>query len=233
MVRDRNYLIVGGSSGIGKALASQLAERGAQVYIWSRTQPEGLSKASVHHTSVDVLQDTMPVDGLPDELHGVAYCPGSITLKPFRSLKEEQFRQDWEINVMGAVRVLQAVEKHLKRSDAAAVVLFSTVAVDRGMSFHSSIAAAKGAVEGLARSLAAEWAPRVRVNALAPSLTDTPLASGLLSNEDRQKAAAERHPLKRYAQPEEIATLARYLLSTDSKWVTGQVFGIDGGLGAI
>lgn len=232
-MENQNYLIVGGSSGIGRALVDQLSERGAKVWVWSRTPGAGFPSGQVQHAAVDVLTDELPADDLPDILHGVAYCPGSINLKPFRSLKTEQFQQDWEINVLGAVRVLQAVEKRLKKAESAAVVLFSTVAVGRGMTFHSSVAAAKGAVEGLGRSLAAEWAPRVRVNVIAPSLTDTPLAANLLSTEERRKASNERHPLKRYAQPEEIATLARYLLGTDSRFVTGQVMGIDGGLGRL
>lgn len=232
-MQDKNFLIIGGSSGIGLALVKLLQQSGANVWVWSRNGESLQGMNKVQHFPVDIAQTEFPADQLPDTLDGLAYCPGTINLKPFRSLDAEQFRSDWEINVLGAVRVLQLAERKLKKADGASVVLFSTVAVGRGMPFHTSVAAAKGAVEGLSRSLAAEWAPRIRVNAIAPSLTDTPLAERLLASDDRKKSAAERHPLKRYAQPEEIAKLALYLLGPDSQWITGQVMGIDGGLSAI
>jgi NAD(P)-dependent dehydrogenase (short-subunit alcohol dehydrogenase family) len=229
----RNILVVGGSSGIGFALVETLLAQGHEVYTWARQERQLAALPGVHFQSVDVLKDELPVDSLPDVLDGLAYCPGSINLKPFRSLKEADFRSDYEINVLGAVRCLQAVERRFKKSEQAAVVLFSTVAVQRGLSFHASIAAAKGAIEGLTRSLAAEWAPRVRVNAIAPSLTDTPLAEKLLSSEDKRKASADRHPLKRVGTPEDIAELADYLLSPKAGFITGQVLGVDGGMSVI
>jgi NAD(P)-dependent dehydrogenase (short-subunit alcohol dehydrogenase family) len=228
---QKNILVVGGSTGIGLALVAQLAGAGHQVLVWSRHAGELEGMPGVTHLSVDVAQDELPA--LPAALDGLVYCPGSINLKPFKSLGVQQFQADFELNVLGAVRCLQAAEGALKKGSDPAVVLFSTVAVKKGMAFHASIAAAKGAVEGLAKSLAAEWAPAVRVNAIAPSLTDTPLAERLLSTEDKRRAAADRHPLKRVGTAAEIASLAAYLLSPAAGFITGQVIGADGGMGSL
>lgn len=230
---QKNYLIVGGSSGIGLSLVQQLSRDSHHIFVLSRTGESLKEIDSVTHISADVLDDEIPVDALPDQLDGVVYCPGTITLKPFRSVRPDQFRKDFEINVVGAVRVLQSVEKLLKKGNNPSVVLFSTVAVKQGLPFHSSIAAAKGAVEGLVKSLAAEWAPRIRVNGIAPSLTDTPLASRLLSSDEKKEAGKKRHPLNRYGQPEDIAQMAGFLLSEKSSWITGQIFGVDGGMSSL
>lgn len=227
-----NYLIVGGSSGIGRALVDSLLEKGHRVSVWAR-EPRDLP-GTVEFTSFDVVGETdPPKDQLPDTLDGLVYCPGSIELKSFRSLKGPSFREAFELNVVGAVRCLQAAERKLKKSGAASVVLFSTVAVQRGMPFHAAVAAAKGGVEGLTRSLAAEYAPVIRVNAIAPSLTDTPLAGKLLATEDKRQASADRHPLKRVGSAEEIAAMAAFLLSSQAAFVTGQIVGMDGGLSSI
>lgn len=229
---NRNYLVIGGSGGIGRSMAILLAETGS-VYIISRSQPKIENMVNTTWIQSDVLKDEFPANKLPDRLDGLVYCPGTINLKPFHALKIDDFKDDFNVNLLGAVRSLQATVSRLKKSEDPAVVLLSTVAVGKGMSFHSSIAAAKGAVEGLVRSLAAEWAPKIRVNAIAPSLTDTPLASKILSSESRLKSLSDRHPLNRIGQPEDIAHLAVFLLGPHSSWITGQVIGVDGGLSNI
>lgn len=227
----KNLLIVGGSSGIGKSLAEMAISEGANVIIASRSNP-GLSGAT--HISLDVTQMETSIEGLPDELHGLVYAPGTINLKPFNRMSLDIFQQDLDINVMGAIKVLQASFKSLKAAKGASVVLFSTVASKLGMNFHSSIATAKGAVEGLGKSLAAEWAVHgIRVNILAPSLTNTPLAKRLLATPEKQEASDKRHPIGRYGKPEDLAHMARLLLSDEGSWVTGQVIGIDGGVGSL
>ena len=231
-MHNKHYLVVGGSSGIGLEVVKRLLAQGATVSVISRTA-DTLANLDVHHHSADVLADDLKQLDLPERLDGLVYCPGSITLKPFRSLKPEQFLADYQINVLGAVKSIQAALKPLKKAGESSVVLYSTVAVGQGMSFHASIAAAKGAVEGLTRSIAAELAPAIRVNCIAPSLTDTPLAERLLSTDDKREASNLRHPLKRVGTPEDIAAATLFLLSDQSSWVTGQIFGIDGGMSAL
>ena len=226
----KNILVVGGSSGIGLAMVKALANS-CQVIVASRTA-EALQGIDVQHISFDATSDSLDASALP-QLDGVVYCPGSINLRPFKGLKPDTFREDFEINVMGAVQVLQTLEKNLKASATASVVLFSTVAVQTGMPFHASVAAAKGALEGLTRSLAAEWAPQIRVNYIAPSLVNTPLADKFLNNEAKVAKSSERHPMQRVGSPQEIAELAIYLLHDNSRWMTGQVLTIDGGIGVL
>lgn len=176
------------------------------------------------------------LDSLPDideEFDGLVYSPGTINLKPFRSLKDDDFRYDMEINLIGAVRVISKYLKNLLKSGNASVVLFSSVAATHGMPYHASIASAKAAVEGLTRSLAAEFAGKIRFNAIAPSLTDTPLAGRLLRTDSQKESSAMMHPMKRTGRPEDIASAARFLLSDESSWITGQVLGVDGGLSTL
>lgn len=229
----KHYILIGGSTGIGFSLAKKLSESGHKVTVFSRQKGELDTLKEVKHVPFDVQNDELPSDHIPDELHGFAYLPGSINLKPFRSLKAEDFRQDFEINVLGAVKTLSKVEKPLRKNPGSSILLFSTVAVGQGMPYHSSVAASKGAIEGMVRSLAAEWAPVVRVNAIAPSLTDTPLASRLLSTDERREQSAERHPLKRVGSPEDVAAMASFLLSEESSWISGQVIGVDGGMASL
>lgn len=225
-MKDKNIVIIGGNSGIGKSLVARLKDLGTNVISYSRSQ-EG-------ENHLDVSSDFDGLKNLPEVIDGLVYCPGTINLKPFHRFSITDFQNDYNINVLGAVRVLQASLKGLKRSNTSSVVLFSTVAVGVGLGFHSSISSAKGAVEGLAKSLAAEWAPnKIRVNVIAPSLTDTPLANQLLSSEEKKEASNKRHPLGRYGTPEDIASAAMYLLSDDASWMTGQVLHLDGGMSAI
>jgi len=228
----KNYLIVGGGSGIGKVIAERLAAEGNQVWAFSRSIEEADSRSGIICRHFDVLKDES-LPEIEEAIDGLVYCPGSIQLKPFERIALDAFRADLEINYLGAVKVLQQAMPLLKKSNSASVVLFSTIAVQNGLPFHSSISGAKGAVEGLSRSLAAEYAPKIRFNAIAPSLTDTPLAQALLSNDRKREANAERHPLKRVGQPEDLAEMALFLLSEKSSWISGQVLKVDGGMSAI
>lgn len=233
---QKNILLVGASSGIGLATAQLLAGLGAHLYTASRHLSPELEALHTTHLPYDATQAVgAAFDALPDVLHGVVYCPGSIKLRPFERVPVEDFATDFELNVLGAVRVLQATIKRLKKAEGgASVVLFSTVAADTGMSFHTSIATAKAAVEGLTRALAAEYAASgVRVNCVAPSLTNTPLAAALLNSPEKAEAGAKRHPLQRIGQPQDLAYTTSFLLSDHSSFVTGQVLAVDGGMGRL
>jgi NAD(P)-dependent dehydrogenase (short-subunit alcohol dehydrogenase family) len=186
-----------------------------------------------HHISWDASSGELDAGRLPERLDGLAYCPGSIRLQPFHRLEDQDFLADFELNLLGAVRAIRAALPALKKAENASVVLFSTVAVTTGMPMHASIAAAKGAVEGLTRSLAAELAPGIRVNAVAPSLTDTPLAGNLLRTDRQRAAAADRHPLQRIGRADEIAATAQFLLSDDAAWMSGQILHTDGGMSSL
>lgn len=234
MTVANDYVVVGGSSGIGFALTRRLVDDGQKVTVLSRSPGQLSEFSGVRHVPFDVTTDDFPSDALPDQLNGLAYCPGSIRLRPFARLTVDDFMEDYRINLLGAVAVIKGCLSSLKKADqSAAIVLFSTVAVQTGMPFHASIASAKGAVEGLTRSLAAELAPRIRVNAVAPSLTDTPLAKALLADDAKRTAAADRHPLKRTGTAGELADVAHFLLSDSGSWMTGQIISADGGMGAV
>ncbi len=228
----KNYLIVGGSTGIGLQLVKNLSEEGHSVIVLSRTKEHLNSIKNVSHIEYDVTSEELPSLEW-ESLDGFAYCPGTINLKPFARLKSTDFLDDFNINVLGGVKLLQHVLPMLKKSENASVVFFSTVAVQQGMGFHSSVAASKGALEGLTRSLAAELAPGIRVNCIAPSVTDTPLASRLLSSAEKKEASGKRHALNRVGTSEDIANMAHFLLSAKSGWITGQIIGVDGGMSTL
>ena len=224
----KKIIIIGGSRGIGLSILSDLIH-GNKVINISRTLPDIQSTHLVNYTA-DILTDELPDI---DEADGLIYCPGSITLKPITSLKLEDFQKDYEINLLGAVKTIKKYYRVLRKSGSGAIVLFSTVAVAAGMPFHSSIASAKGAVESLTRSLAAEFAPNIRVNCIAPTVTDTDLAQHILRNEKMRENAENRHPLKRILEAEDVAQMAEFLISNKARAITGQVIGVDAGLSTL
>ncbi|MDB4358621.1 SDR family oxidoreductase [Verrucomicrobiales bacterium] len=229
---ERNILVIGGNSGVGNELIKQLAAKGDHVIAGARDDREISKVSGVTFHPFDAL-DRGATLNLPEKLDGVVYCPGTIQLKPFHRVTDEDFDQELQVNFFGAINVIRQALPALKKSESASVVLFSTVAVDTGIPFHSGISSAKGALEGLMRTMAAEFAPDIRVNCLALSLTDTALAANLLSTEEKRKASAQRHPMKRIGDPAEVAQAAGFLLGKDSGFMTGQVMKIDGGISTI
>ena len=225
----KTILLIGASSAVAKEVAKQLKTDGHTVISISRTEPD--APFDFFHQYDISSDDQMPiVDTLLD---GLVYFPGTINLKPFQSLKSISFLEDFQINVLGAIKSIQSYSKNLALSDSASIILYSTIAVQTGMPFHASVAASKGAIEGLTRSLAAEFAPKIRVNCIAPSLTNTPMASRLLSSPEKIEASALRHPLKKVGDPKDLANMTTFLLSDTSKWMTGQILHLDGGMSSI
>lgn len=231
------FLIYGGSGGIGSALARQLRARGHGVHLVARDR-ERLSALAVEIGATFSVADVLDRDAVAavageagPRLAGLAYCVGSINLKPVGRLTDAEFLRDYELNALGAVRAVQASLPALKAHDGptASILLISTVAVAQGFAAHASVSMAKGAVEGLTVALAAELAPRIRVNCIAPSLTRTPLAKALTGSETMANAIAALHAIPRLGEAEDVAPLATLLLDRDSGWITGQIIGVDGG----
>ena len=227
----KNILLIGGSYGIGLELAKELQSEN-NVFVASRTN-QNLDNLNATHIQFDAITDSLDTSKLPTVIDGLVYCPGSINLRPFRGLKLETFESDMQLNFFSMVKVIQSVLPQLIASEQSSIVLFSTVAVKMGMPFHTSVAAAKGAIEGFAKALAAEYAPKIRVNVIAPSLTDTPLAEKFLSNDEKREKSAQRHPLKRFGTTNDIAQMANFLLNEKSSWISGQIFPVDGGLSTL
>lgn len=221
----KNILIIGGSKGIGSAILMQQLEQN-KIFNISRTAPD-VTHPNLMHYPLDVLNDVLPEIEMIDTL---IYCPGSINLKPIGSLSIDDFRNDFEINVIGAVKVIQKYLPVLKKGANPSIILFSTVAAKLGMPFHASIATAKAGVEGLVKSLGAELASVVRINAIAPTITETSLSAGILRNERMKENMVERHPMKGYLKPEEVADMADFLISEKAKSISGQVFEMDYGI---
>ena len=221
----KNIVIIGGSKGIGSAILLQQLESN-MVYNISRNSPD-ITHPNLKHYSLDVLQETLPEI---ENIDTLIYCPGSINLKPIGSLSIDDFRNDFEINVIGAVKTIQKYLPVLKKGTNPSIILFSTVAAKLGMPFHASIATAKAGVEGLVKSLGAELASVVRINAIAPTITETSLAAGILRNDRMKENMVERHPMKGYLKPEEVASMANFLISDQAKSISGQVFEMDYGI---
>ncbi|MGL4631619.1 MAG: SDR family NAD(P)-dependent oxidoreductase [Leadbetterella sp.] len=229
----KNIVVIGGSSGIGASLCNILATDNNNVFA-SKNTGSSIIIPNVTFFDLNVQADEYDLNLLPESIDGLVYCPGRINLKPFARIKKEDFLEDFEVQVLGAVRIIQDLLPKLKKSSSgASIVLFSTVAVQTGFNFHSLVSTSKGAIEGLSRALAAELAPSIRVNTIAPSITQTPLANSILNTPEKVEANAQRHPLKKIGSADDIAQMAAFLLSDKSSWITGQVFHVDGGISSV
>ena len=230
---SEKYLIVGATGSIGSSLAAQLYESGKEVHLVGRdeNQTKSLSeKLNSEYSIADVLDDGF-VDKIKaniDDIKGIAYCVGSIDLKPLKSASESDFNKCMKLNLYSAIDLIKGYQDSLKKNNGS-IVLFSTVAAQRGFTNHSIIASAKAAVEGLTVSLAAEFAPNIRVNCVALSLTNSKIAQPLLKNSALAQGIAKAHPLKRIGEGKDGAALAKFLVTDESSWVTGQVIAVDGG----
>ena len=218
-------IIVGGSRGIGKEIINELINDNMIINL-SRNKPE-LTHTNLTHHNIDILTDDLPE---LEDVSSLIYCPGSINLKPISRISLDEFREDFEINVIGAIKAIQKYLPCLKKSNDASILLFSTVATKLGMPYHSSVAASKSAIDGLVKTLGAELAPKIRVNAIAPTITKTDLASKLLRNEKVIENLIERHPLKKILMPEEVSKMAKFLVSKDASSISGQIFNLDAGI---
>jgi len=221
----KNIVIVGGTKGIGKAIVSEVVDNNNVVCL-SRNQTDFSHENYTFH-NFDAL-----VDDYPDfeSVDCLIYCPGSINLKPISTLSLDDFRNDFELNVIGAVRAIKKYLNLLKKSGSASILLFSTVATKLGMPYHASVSVAKSGIDGLVKTLGSELAPKVRINAIAPTITNTELASKILRNDKVIKNMVERHPLKKILSSNEVAKMASFLISEDASSISGQIFNMDAGI---
>ena len=227
----KNYVVIGASQGIGNEIALQLSSSNQVFGTYCSHQKENTENLTYRYCNV--LENKLDSILFPEIIDGLVYCPGSISLKPFNRFNEDDFINDYKLNVIRAAKIIQHLLPNLKKSASPSIVLFSSVAVQTGMPFHSLVASSKGAIEGLTKSLAAEFAPSIRVNCIAPSLTETGLANFLINSEDKKTNAALRHPLKKIGQVKDIASMAVFLIQENSQWITGQIIKIDGGLSTL
>ena len=225
----KNILVVGGSKGIGREIVNSQLEKGNNCYNFSRTE-SGINNQNLIEEKIDIL-----IDELPDieNIDSVIYCPGSINLKPILQLKEEDFVNDFNINVLGAIKTVKTYLNNLKKGDDPSLLFFSTVAVGQGMPFHSSVSVAKAGIEGLTKSLAAELAPSIRVNCIAPTITRTDMAQRILRNEKIEENIANKHPLKKICEAKDVSDMADFLISHNAKNITGQIMHVDGGMSTL
>lgn len=227
---QKNILVIGGNSLIGQEVIKLSNSEGDNVIATSRSTIDLPLKNFIQ---LDPNEDLSGLDALPDSIDALLYCPGSISLKSIQRMDISDIREDFRINVEGAFNIIKKVLPNLKKDNGASVVFISSVAANSGMTFHSSIATSKAALEGFARSLASELAPRVAINCVAPSLTNTPMAEHLLDNEKKLQSSQERHPLNSIGDPVKVAKVIYNLFSAKEDWITGQTLSIDGGLSSL
>ena len=221
----RNIIIIGGTKGIGKSIVSEVVEN-HNVVCLSRNETDFSHNNYTFHR-FDALVDDYPD---LDSVDCLIYCPGSINLKPISTLSLDDFRNDFELNVIGAVRAIKKYLNLLKKSESPSILLFSTVATKLGMPYHASVSVAKSGIDGLVKTLGSELAPKVRINAIAPTITNTELASKILRNDKVIENMVERHPLKKILSSDEVAKMASFLISEDASSISGQIFNMDAGI---
>ena len=223
------FVIIGGSSTTGKHIVDTLLAKGSKVYASFNTTPITITHANLKTFQWDVRED-FPIDVVSEtEINGLVYCPGAIQLKSFDRIKLTEFSNDLDIQLFGAIKAIQALLAMLKKGGNAAIVMLSSVAARKGFPFHTTVGISKGAIEGLTLSLAAELAPKIRVNCVAPSLFESKMSERLINTPEKKEKLGDGHPLKRIGQPTDIAQMVCLLLSEQASWITGQVMAVDGG----